>query len=88
MDAHTYAHVTDTLTHIHTGDHHGPCLLVVMTVFDLFQIIGGFSAIFFTLFVRSQFLRVEEVGHVINSQSDYSIMSCDQQPIRLRYNIM
>ncbi len=43
-----------------SGD--GPCLLVGMTVYDLFQLIGILSLAFYTLFVRSQFLRIQEVG--------------------------
>ena len=39
-----------------------PCELSIMTVFDLFQLLGGMSVIFYTLFVRSQYLRIENVS--------------------------
>ena len=38
-----------------------PCQLKVMTAFDLFQILGAVSVIFYTLFIRSQYLRIESV---------------------------
>lgn len=37
-----------------------PCVLHVMTLYDLFQLLGGFSFLFYAAFVRSQYLRVEQ----------------------------
>jgi hypothetical protein len=47
--------------HIAPSNKHcdDPCELSIMTVFDLFQLLGGMSVIFYTLFVRSQYLRIE-----------------------------
>ena len=39
------------------------CLVGVMTIYDLAQLIGAFSLVFYALFVRSQYLRIEEVYH-------------------------
>jgi len=36
------------------------CQLVYLTVYDLFQILGGLSLVFYLLFIRSQYLRVEQ----------------------------
>ena len=36
-----------------------------MTAFDLFQLLGAVSVIFYTLFIRSQYLRIENVSYII-----------------------
>ena len=42
-----------------------PCVLHVMTLYDLFQLLGGFSFLFYAAFVRSQYLRVEQVCIIV-----------------------
>lgn len=37
------------------------CLLVKLSLFDLFQVLGVLSLVLFVFFVRSQYLRVEQV---------------------------
>jgi hypothetical protein len=41
------------------NDCQDPCQLRVLTIFDLFQLLGCVSVIFYTLFIRSQYLRIE-----------------------------
>ena len=53
--------IPNSVTTIAPGRHSCTCLLGVLTLYDVLQLLGIVAFLFYLMFVRSQYLRVEQV---------------------------